>query len=95
MPLKQLLERDVQKLHAPSLMIASYNYIIPQQQQPDQSKKGYKGITLSVRPPACLCNCVRSKSFLWRNIKSFYFTKRLFMTKGCVMILTPGHFSKF
>lgn len=48
-------------------------------------------VCLSVR----LCNRVRSRFFLWRNICSSYVTHRLLMTWGCVKILTQGHLSKF
>lgn len=40
--------------------------------------------------PACLQLCM-SKSFLRRNIRTFNFTQRLFVTWHCVRILTQGH----
>lgn len=66
---------------------------------PQTKFRGYIRIALSVCLSVCLsarlCNRVRSISFLCRNIGSFYFTQRLLITWGCVMILTHGHLGKF
>lgn len=50
---------------------------------PQRKYEVYKGITLSI----CQWNHVCSISFIWRNISS-YFTQKLLITCGFVMILT-------
>lgn len=51
---------------------------------PQRKYEVYEGITLSI----CQWNHVCSISFIWRNIRSSYFTQKLLITCGFVMIST-------
>lgn len=53
--------------------------------------QGCPSVCLSV----CLCNRIQSKSFLKTYFENSYFTQRLLMVCGCVIILTEGHLCKF
>lgn len=61
----------------------------------DQQFLLYFPQTKLVRLFVCLCKSrVRSISFLWRKIESFYFTQRLLMIWVCVMAFNQVQFSK-